>query len=593
MSGLSHRRRFFALRTIAAAMAIVLVTEAAVPAALVAHSPAALSSEQGWGDILDARRFELESAMVLFLAAVSLAFKNPLITGLAFGLGMGLVFWSQANLFALALPVEQNLMAAWSMESLLEVDYQVRGAVARVPDFVAKLKEDERILTARRARALREENDARLTGDPARIQQRVNEVNIVTALLETVQRYIPEAERNEEALAAKGKLVLESFDALRRYIVTRNAAIKVTPPQPDNNSQEKDRIPPDLVAISGWSPLAIEQGMAFTKSLVEFLQAAQRFEAEMFKPKESPNTLNINGSIERRMFKPTADEQPRMEVENTSGNMVFFIRHVPKKEEPVRPGREWMPRTVARRGWMPIFPKGSTLNVSNKLATGVVPPREAGSATSTTSDAVTAIVLPSQIWFPVQPGDLFEARVATYGPLRQTVRWLPIKGKALRPDIDALRRSFYYLGYEQPIASQFSDQATRLYSVSESYFWSPFKKPWEKVTISSTEDKGELYGAPPWVTSFTPPSRIFDENGKKTEIKVTDDHMRWILPDTREELTALVDELKGQSPPALTATVRGSARFMHSVGGLRLAGKKPQAMPEDGQGTLSIRMTRW
>jgi len=139
-------------------------------------------------------------------------------------------------------------------------------------------------------------------------------------------------------------------------------------------------------------------------------------------------------------------------IKNDSENLVFFVQIIPRTQD----GKYDKVRADTRFP-SPIYPKQPPPSQQS-----VTPKGQRG---------------PNRAWFTIKPWDKIVIRVATMGPIRDKVRFQPITGSLVRPDLSSLERGFYWLGYNTKQPTRVVPIFTRLYSKQESYRWQ-FRGGW-------------------------------------------------------------------------------------------------------------------
>ncbi|HUT09388.1 MAG TPA: hypothetical protein VMY42_02740 [Thermoguttaceae bacterium] len=154
--------------------------------------------------------------------------------------------------------------------------------------------------------------------------------------------------------------------------------------------------------------------------------------------------LNESGASPRKHL--------RVIFKNESDNLVFFVQVMPRDND----GKYEKIREDTRYP-IPIYP-----NAPPASEQSVEPKQQRG---------------PNRFWFTVKPWDKIIARVATMGPIRDKVRFQPIVGNLVKPDLNSLERGFYWMGYNTKQPTKLVPIFTRLYSKQESYTWE-FRGGW-------------------------------------------------------------------------------------------------------------------
>jgi hypothetical protein len=252
----------------------------------------------------------------------------------------------------------------------------------------------------------------------------------------------------------------------------------------------------------------------------------------------------------RRAVNPFPGQQVRLSFENTSPNLMFFVRM-----QSLQPDHSYQLQEDTQN-WLPLYPKDATM------------PR-ASSSDLNSSQAASTVRLPNTLWLRAKPGDKLELRVATYGEHRQRIRWLLVRGEQIRLALDGLSRNFYWLHYELRRSERVGDQLTSLYfPTRESYQWR-LNGLWE--------------GSPPtgagWVA--TPQAELRTQPVQTYPLALERDHLTWTMPTGMETI---------RGGPTLQATVDGSATFSR-VG--PSANQRVDNLTETGSGDLVIQMQEW
>jgi hypothetical protein len=250
----------------------------------------------------------------------------------------------------------------------------------------------------------------------------------------------------------------------------------------------------------------------------------------------------------RRAVNPYAGQQVRLSFENTSTNLMFFVRLQSRQ-----PDRTYVMRADTK-DWIPIYPKNATM------------PR-VGNSDPNATDA-NEVRLPNTLWLPAKPADKLELRVATYGEHRKAMRWMVIRGVQVQLALDSLNRSFYWLHYEVRRSDRPGDQLTQyLFPTAESYQWS-MRGLWE-----GTPPTGAAFDATPREELRTAPATY--------PLTLERDHMTWTLPTG-------MDSIRGD--PTLQASVQGQTTLTR-IG--PTSAQRVADLSESGSGDLIIQMTQW
>lgn len=600
---------------------VVAASDASVGTHLVSGPSGRESLADGQGYIVDPDVFRLQTQALIMMMGVSL--KIPPLLPIAVGLQISLMIATQLFLFGHAYRYDSAIVRAWTTENLLAFDYQLRSMASLMPDYVQKLREDQATLEQRIARlsadAEREIFLKGLKGPEA--ASAMDATALERGFLEAVTRKLKYAEDNFKKLNDKCVALLGdptkadgsegAIGAMRRAWIGGDALLQLTP------EQRKAWNIPNNQRGGMLTKSAINSQHALVAAFADYVNEATLFFDALATSEEVE--VNLSRGKQRLPLIATASEHLRVTVTNASKNLVFFVKVVPKPvASPGGGGASSAPpcglemgqgrnlfqaREIrARRGWMPLFPKGEALRVgakdlmdlgAPKAATGQTGPIGAGTQES---EKLTGfdIQFPSSVWFPVEPGDQVLLRVATYGDQRKSVRWLNLRGEFHRPELEAVRRNFYYLGYEA-VYGLFRPHLNLLYSVQEEYQWGDWSpatgssvklpaefKPAQVTRKSIDEFYGDYYEAPP-DRSAKVPSPIAINNH---QLDVRGDRYAWTVPSSPEALR-LLNELP------LEVNVTGWADFMHQTMAETLSSKPKKEPREQGAGILRFQLSKW
>ncbi len=224
----------------------------------------------------------------------------------------------------------------------------------------------------------------------------------------------------------------------------------------------------------------------------------------------------------------------RLQVENTAKDLVFFVQIAARKPDgsyAIRPDCE-TPIPL-----YPLEPPAALQTVDPKGTRGW---KTAG--------------------FLVQPRDQLILRVATMGPVRDRIRFMPIKGRQVKPDVKSIQRNFWWLAYTAdlpntpvPLISRWAS-ASELYNWGLSGGWSPTSGSPTKAELSksNTRDLGSPY-----------------------DPDIQGDQLSWVIPASRESCL---------SDGSGAARVQGQAVF-EKLGPQR---NQRQEITEKGDGWLKL-----
>ena len=476
---------------------------------------------------------ELDQAMTALGQSLPTAAGTILLTS-----GDAWRVWLQGVLWIFHLDMEQAMMSAWTLQSLLQLDYQIRGMIRDHRQFVDKLTADARAINDRDRENFRNRASAEETAATA-------------AIADAIERRLPVIRRMTEQLDAKGKELTNQFDKLRAGIVTgvKSRQVAAGPPKPDDPNAVV--LQPSLVT-SYFTPQMIGENWALARLMAEYTQLVADLEAEMLKPQQV--RVNVNGQFSDREVLPSARQHVRLVMVNESSNLIFFVRSGP-------PPTGFSPGTTGAQSWKPLYPKGATARLQKPQTPAGQGDIGAGAPPPASTSAID-LQLPNYMWLPVKPGDPIEIRVATYGDIRHRIRWMPVRGKYVRPDIGSMYRGFYYLAYEIPSVN--GAMYSQTFSQEERYQWS-LTGLWESGKRFDVTRKEDL--------------RV-DASVAPDIPRLTRDHLAWEIPKDLQEIDA---------NPILTATVDGSTTFR-----FRTKTINPGVDTEEiGRGTLSITMQIW
>lgn len=218
----------------------------------------------------------------------------------------------------------------------------------------------------------------------------------------------------------------------------------------------------------------------------------------------------------------TPKNQLRATFVNTSKDLVFFIQ--------VESWNTDGSYTLRPDTALPtvLYPDVSTLSAADKAKLQIQPVTN-----DNESRGHTVAVL------PVALRDHVIVRVATMGQLRDRIRFQPVRGGSVYPDLSSLSRNFYYLGYESETPQGVS--LSQWFPVEERYDWR-FGGEWQmggKITqlmTSTAEQISQFRPFSPWGEGLT----------------LVNDRLQWQVPESIESARNL---------EGATADVSGTATF--------------------------------
>jgi hypothetical protein len=514
------------------------------------------------------------------------ALASPATGPVTLALGLAYAMVTHGVLFRTATDIEERMFAAWAVESLLELDYQLRGAVRHVEyaDWVTKLQDDERTLQQRVREGERQVFIKGGGGYPAELAAAESALAIDRATLKAIQTTIPRAVDHRKDLQTRAQEMLTGFDTMRRRLITGTEVVKAEAPAQDpagNERKDPAMLGPQLVAVSRFNAQMWSDTSKFMRLLVDYMTTAAKYEQEMFEPVVVSVPITTGGQETVIPSKPTAMQHYRMVISNDSTSMLFLVKVHSTADRKDREGNVVerdapIVATTGRRGWIPLYPKGAPVKISESLRLND-PARQ--------DVAAAELVLPNQIWLPVKKGDRLEVRAVTYGPMRQHIRWLSLRGRNIVPDIDSIRRSYYYLGWQLSLVGQVRDAGSRRYSVHESYSWRFPSENWGKNPTEVDTPPADLYEAPEWVKdpSVQP---LFMKQKKETLTGIK--HITWTVPAADEEFARLLASDK----PFRIGRASGTAKFMHVVTIASPRVVRGQTT-ESSEGTFSLKIEPW
>jgi hypothetical protein len=595
----ARRRRSTWTRVIATVLVACLV---------LGTAPAAPASAQGFVADADTLAFQMQT---LALAMV-ISLKIPPLIPIVFGMGMAMMAYTQAMLWSILTVYDTAIVYAWTTENLLALNYQLRSTISLVPDYVRKLRADQAILE-KRIQAMDRQADREiflknLQGPEAAAVR--DAVALERGFLEAVNRKLEWVKQALPPLNAKCEALLGGPGTPDEGAIGRMRREWLA------GQPRRDLSPAERGQFAGWngpikalnrSAMAAQNGLVM--AFADYVNAAAQFHEQLFEPVRVP--ITTSRGTQERAFPPTASEQLRVTIANESKDLIYFVKVVPGQsaappppqaagEVPPcghEPGDLFQAREIrARRGWMALYPKDATLRMNPKDLAQLGAPTggTAPAAGPVGADAPTAAALnpvdvqfPSSIWFPVEPGDRVEFRAATYGEHRKGIRWLTLQGSTHRPELESVRRNFYYLGYEVAYGLM-KPKLNLRYSISESYTWSGWIGAWARDLPAKPEPDTSLldfYEAPPWVTAGAKvPARMA---ANKHTLDVTGDRYSWTVPETREAREQL------DKDPFMRVKVGGRAQFVHHVNAESLTSKPDDQNFETGEGELAVNVEPW
>jgi hypothetical protein len=423
---------------------------------------------------VDPERAAFMSIATLVVAAIAIK-AAPVVLFLGYLFNQ---YW-QFELWTGQYMVEQSLLSQWTMYSLLEMDYQIRGAVRAAEEMITKLEEDV-ILLDKRAM------------DPSRD---FDMANLDRRLQKEVMAQLAWIDSPAIAFKAKGKELEALFDAMRRRIIAGNGvATRKLPPRTDGG--------PGAVA-SYFTADLISENWELGKKLVAYAQLAIKVEERLLAPVTVP--VKSGDVMVDRPMQASSMEHARLLIANNSKDLVFFVRNRTTDAA----GAKVTKGVAGTERWIVLYPKGAVAQVAQAHSYA---PQGAPDA----QPPVLTQQLPFIVWLPVKPGDSLEVRVATYGEQRQLMRWAPVRGTAVRPDGDSIPRNFYYRGYET--AWLLTQIPSRYYAMSEEYQWR-FQGSWGNTPTFEKTDESQL--------------RAHTRDYPLTLVR---DRIQWVLPATLAEL---------------------------------------------------------
>lgn len=495
-----------------------------------------------------------------------------------FFLGESLRQFAQAGLWRIAMDADAAVMQAWTIESLLNIDRQLHGSVAVVETLLKKLPEDQKVLQDRARGAFR-------AGASESDKDRVE----TEARLEAITRVLEDLRKPPFAdLPARGQSLFDEFEAIRKMVVNGGVYPGQKLNQKPANSTSgqsggvvdavtndvvgKDRMPPPLVS-SYFTPDTLLKNWQLAAHLVEYMTVAAQLESRLLTPRKTPVT--IDGRMAERDVMPSAMRHLRLLVVNQSADLVYFIRVNSKDASGTN---LLLQGSSGSARWLAIYPEGATTEIDKP--TRPADQVEAGAGVPGPPKVeLMQLQLPSSVWLPVGPGDELEVRVATYGPERQKIRWLPLRAKLaqLRPEIStgggggtSITRGFYYLGFT--LAYDMLGRTTvRHFSTKETYAWA-LTGLWEghvEYPVTRHNDLREVAEA-------------------KFPLTLNNDHIKWTLP---ADFDAIVEAIKLKKTPDLKATVTGQADIAYRTS--RILGPNVGDRVEHGKGDLLITIQIW
>jgi len=177
---------------------------------------------------------------------------------------------------------------------------------------------------------------------------------------------------------------------------------------------------------------------------------------------------------------------------------------------------------------------------------------------------------PWRTWLPINTSDKIIIRVATMGPVRDRIRFLPIKGSDVRPHLDSLVRGYYYLAYETNVPERAAPLVSRWSPVNEQYSWK-FDGEWEPLGDTANDPK-----------IFSTPGK--ELRGFGPQLTLTNDKLEWILLSDKESLLG-----RGSG----NATIKGKTQYEWYGPAAAKPTGKPEILDEEGEGVLRVEIEKW
>jgi hypothetical protein len=319
----------------------------------------------------------------------------------------------------------------------------------------------------------------------------------------------------------------------QRYFARYQRIVKVL------DEHEKPVATTSAAALNAISTLrdAAAQGKFLLSSLERqngyLMRAMQDYIGAINAAEKAAVELNETGATPRR--------QLRLIVTNKSPDLVFFVQIAARDGE----GNYTIRDDTRFPEALPLYPAAPP----EDLQIGVKGPRG---------------VVPARVWFPVNPRDRVIIRVATMGATRDRIRFMPITGQQVQPDLNSLERKFHYLGYEAHVPAQTAPLISRWYATNETYSW-------------------QLRGG--WAPGEPLPARISSSNSKELRdfgpaLSTKDDQLTWELPASLQSAGDM---------GTLNAEVSGTAEFL-KVGP---TSQRQTTVNEAGKGGLSVLLEPW
>jgi hypothetical protein len=247
----------------------------------------------------------------------------------------------------------------------------------------------------------------------------------------------------------------------------------------------------------------------------------------------------------------TPRKQLRAVFTNQSKDMMFFVQVASRNES-----GQYVPRPYM----IALYPDVSneTPEALNKLQMGGQPQGQRG---------------PTRAFMGVGVKDKVIVRTATMGITRDRIRFMMLKGKTIKPDLNSLSRGYYYLGYES--AGPSGTLVSRWMSEKETYNW----------TVRGGWSAGNTANDPVFKSSTAAEIRTSGLGSYlSSNFALTNDRMEWILPAGLASAADL-----GRS----WAEVTGDATFT-KVGPTTIgAGAKGGPVPETGSGKIQMLLELW
>jgi hypothetical protein len=576
---------------------------------VLGSAPVAPASAQGFVADADTVAMQLQTLAI----AMAISLKIPPLVPIVAGLGIAWIAWTQAMLWPILTVYDTAIVRAWTTESILALTYQLRSTISLVPDYVRKLREDQVLLEKRIVELDREadrqiflKNLQGLEAAAARdvVARERGFLEAVNKKLEWLKTALPPLNAKCEALlGVPGTANEGAIGKMRREWLA--------------SQPSRDLTPEERKQFAGWngpikalsrSALSAQNGLAV--AFADYVNAAATFHDQFVEPVRV--SITTSRGVQEQAFLPSAFAHLRATISNESSDLIYFVKVVPGETPSTplppeaaadqaacghEPGDLFKAREIrARRGWMALYPRDAKLRMNPKdmLQLGVPTGGPAPAAGPVGADTPNAAALnpfdvqfPSTIWFPIEPGDRLELRAATYGEHRKGIRWLNLQGSTHRPELESVRRNFYYLGYEVAYGLM-KPKLNLKYSIAESYAWSGWTGAWERDLPAKPEPDTSLadfYESPSWVTTGARVPAKMAAN--KHTLEVRGDRYSWTVPDTREGREQL------DKYPFMRVKVSGQAQFVHHVNAESLTSKPNDKNFERGEGELAVNVEPW